>query len=372
MRVIMVSTTFRLPYQVMRCAAAAGAHVYVLGTQAADGLKHSRYCERFIRSARPIAGAFDQALATEINYYCQTFDIEMILPGDISATRSLIALSRLLDRPCFPLPELSAFDLLNDKWQFYRLCRALGIACPESRLFRDVPSLQSAVSRFSTRKIAKPLSMDSGTGCVTLNPRDTFQTWSAIFYKPILVQNFVGGEDVSAGVFCIAGEIRAFVAYRYHHQTHTTFFEQSIFEDISRLARHLELDGVFNFDMRWATDGRIYFLECNPRFFIKLAMSMIAGINFVALGLDSCIAVKAPRQCRPMTIRFPKAILASLHVPWRLSRKDWAALKFALRDPIPYLLQELRLPENVPSSGLSEQGTLLNCAPAAIVHDEAR
>lgn len=364
MRVLMVSTTFRLPYQVMRCAQAAGSSVYVLGTRGAEGLEHSRYCDGFIPSARPITGAFDEALAAEINRCSRMLEIQVILPADISSTRSLIALSHLLDRPCFPMPDLSTFDLLNDKWQFNQLCRTLGIPCPESHLFPDVLGLEAEISRFCTRRIAKPLSMDGGVGCITFEPKDTSKTLSTIFYKPILVQEFVPGDDISAGVFCVSGEISAFIAYRYRHQTHMTFFDESIFADIGRLARHLKLEGVFNFDMRVTKDGRIFFLECNPRFFIKLAMAMIAGVNFVGLGLGDCATVKAPHQCEKTTIRFPKAILASLHSPWSLTRKDWEALKFALRDPIPYLFEEFRLTKNVPTSRrLSERGTLVSCTP---------
>jgi hypothetical protein len=270
------------------------------------------------------------------------------------------------------MPDLSTFDLLNDKWQFTQLCQTLGITCPESRLFADVPSLVPEISRFGTRRIAKPLSMDSGIGCVTFDSKDTSTILSPIFYKPILVQEFIPGEDISAGVFCVSGEVRAFIAYRYHHQTHATFFDESIFTDIGRLAQHLKLEGVFNFDMRRAENGRIFFLECNPRFFIKLAMAMIAGIDFIGLGLDRCAAPREPQHCAQTTIRFPKAIVASLHVPWRLSRKDWAALKFTLRDPIPYFLEEFRRTKKLRISGLSERGTLVSSTPLTVAEEEAR
>ena len=32
-------------------------------------------------------------------------------------------------------------------------------------------------------------------------------------------------------------------------------------------------------------DGAVHYLECNPRFFYKINLSMIAGVNFVAHGL---------------------------------------------------------------------------------------
>jgi predicted ATP-grasp superfamily ATP-dependent carboligase len=314
----------------------------MLGANGAQGIKYSRYCKAFSQTTRLIDGVFDAELAEEINHYVDRFNIDMVLAGDAPSTRSVIAIKDLIHVPCFPTPELAQFDLLNDKWQFGCLCRSLGIEYPSSRIFSNLEELDRAIinSDLSFPQIAKPLSMDGGIGCIVLQPETARKQLAKIFYHPILVQEFIKGEDIGASVFCERGEIKAFIAHRYRRDTYTTFFDDAIYNDINKLMRHLKVDGVFNFDMRLAPDGRIFYLECNPRFFFKIAMSMIAGINFVSLGLPGRGSNGLPKTCGSITVRFPKAILISMHTPWKIGVNSWEALKFVLADPIPYFREE--------------------------------
>jgi len=103
-------------------------------------------------------------------------------------------------------------------------------------------------------------------------------------------------------------------------------------------------DGVYNFDMIAADDGSIYFLECNPRFFYSIDLAMLAGINFVALGLDDNAAPVPHRVPHGTAVRRPEAVLTSPRCWPRLTRRDWAAARYAYSDPIPYLLDLIGWP----------------------------
>jgi predicted ATP-grasp superfamily ATP-dependent carboligase len=345
---LLLSTRFKMPYRVLRCAQNAGACVYVLGTTGAVGLKHSRYCKVFSLTNCPIDGKYDAALAEEINRRVVAFNINWVLAGDAPSTRTLIAIRDLICAPCFPMPDLEQFDLLNNKWRFSELCSSLGIKHPHSRLFSGVDELSREIeaNNISFPAIAKPLNMDSGDGCIKLSSEWARSKITDIFYNPILVQEFIEGEDIVASVYCERGEIRAFVAHRYRRNTYRTFYDDAIFVEIKKLMGHLKVNGVFNFDMRLARDGSVFYLECNPRFFFSIAMSMIAGINFVSLGLSGCGVGASPTKCGPVTVRFPKAILASLFTPWNLNMKSWEAFRFVLSDPIPYFREELRMEDD--------------------------
>jgi hypothetical protein len=72
-------------------------------------------------------------------------------------------------------------------------------------------------------------------------------------------------------------------------------------------------------------------------------MSMLSGINFVALGLPGAAVPPAPVRCGETVVQLPKAMLAALPTPWRLRGRSWNALKFALADPVTYLREELGL-----------------------------
>lgn len=339
-RILMLCTLYKMPYRVMRCAAAAGANVYALGSPASRSLTHSRFCRGFKATDILIDGVAREELLGEINQCVATWEVDIVLAGDAPATRTLIALRDRIHAPCFPMPDLESFDRLNDKWRFYHLCLATGVRTPDTWLFRDATKLRDALDAGSLpRKVmAKPLSQSGGEGCLVVDT-DAKTTLRRIDYSPILVQQFVEGEDIGASIFCKRGVVKAFVAHSFRRDTYRTFADARIRSDIEKLLRMFDVDGVFNFDMRRDPDGHVHYLECNPRFFFKIAMSMLAGINFVELGLEGVPeqAVVVPDR----TVRFPKALMCMLWAIWRIEPESWRALGFTLSDPMPYFREEV-------------------------------
>src|SRR6476620_2529165 len=51
--------------------------------------------------------------------------------------------------------------------------------------------------------------------------------------------------------------------------------------------------GVIGFDLRQRDDGRFVFLECNPRFWYNMELTMLAGANFVRSSRPPTIAVSS-------------------------------------------------------------------------------
>ena len=82
--------------------------------------------------------------------------------------------------------------------------------------------------------------------------------------------------------------------------------------------------------MRRALDGTIYYLECNPRFFYKIDLSMMAGINFVRQGItwtpDAAVRVASG------DVRLPIALVTVLWTPWRITRRDMKMLWYSCND----------------------------------------
>jgi predicted ATP-grasp superfamily ATP-dependent carboligase len=341
-RILMVSALCKLSYRVMRCAAATGGEVYALGAPASRGLTRSRFCQQFKLTEIPIDGTASERLLEEINQCVAAWRIDLVLAGDAPATRAVIALRDRIDAPCFPMPDLESFDLLNDKWKFYHLCVAAGVLTPNTWIFRGRTELRTALDGALPGKvIAKPLSQSGGEGCLILESENVKAKLGRIDYAPILVQQFIEGEDIGASVFCRDGAVKAFVAHSYRRDTYRTFPDARILSEIEKILRPLGVDGVFNFDMRRDADGSVHYLECNPRFFFKIAMSMLAGVNFVARGLDA--APEEPITIGARTVRFPKALMCMLWAPWRIEPESWNALKFTLADPIPYFREEIGL-----------------------------
>jgi len=344
MRVLMVATVFNMPYRVLRCAQASGAEVYVLGNPGARGLRFSRKCKRFVLSSAIIHGDRDEALALEINCLVRELGVSLVMPGDAPSTRALIASRDLIEAPCFPMPSLDQFDLLNNKWAFAQLCEKLGILYPATRLLPDAATLaqEIAAGRLRIPLVAKPLSRSGSGGVVILDGVDDESRLSAINYQPVLVQTLIPGQDIGASVYARAGKIEAFVAHWYRRRVYSTFHNDQIYSDIAKIVSHFGLDGVYNFDMISAPDGTVHYLECNPRFYFKINLSMIAGINFVERGLPGAKpgAASIPDGAQ---VRLPEAVLVAFASLRRYSKRDWAMVAYICSDLVPYLMEALNL-----------------------------
>jgi predicted ATP-grasp superfamily ATP-dependent carboligase len=342
---LVVAAQFSLPYRVLRCLEQAGANVIVLGRGAARGLRTSRCCRRYIGCESQIDGRLNVELVREVNRAISTHSIDLVVAGDPLATRALIEISKVLDAPCFPMPDLEAFDLLNDKWRFTTLCQEMGILCPESRLFANGRQLLDEIDRgaVSLPIIAKPLSEDASRGCVSaIRPGDTKKI-ARITYGPIIVQEFISGLDIGASIFCREGQIISYLVHDYYHGTYRAYSDPAICATLAKIAGRLQLNGIYNFDMRLAASGEVFFLECNPRVFFKCAMSMVAGINFLGLGLSSGRPAAVPSLVGPVAFQFPRNILRVLFTPWKFNRRTWNVVTLLLADPVPYLREILGL-----------------------------
>ncbi len=342
-RVLLVASVFNLPYRVLRCARAAGAEVYVLGDTGARGLRLSRYCQRYIPSACIIHGGRDEALALEINCLVRELGASMVMPGDAPSTRALVACRDLIEAPCFPLPSLEQFDVLNDKWAFAQLCEELGIRYPATQLLPNAATLaqEIAMGRLEPPLVAKPLSRSGNGGVVFIDGVDNERLLNMINYQPVLVQKRISGQHIAASIFARAGKIEAFVANSFRRRVYATFLNEQIHSDIAKIVARLHLDGVYNFDMILRPDGSVYYLECNPRFYFYINLAMIAGVNFVKRGLPGAEPPGAGYLADGVRVRFPEAVLASLD--FRCSKQDRGMAAYIFSDPLPYLMEKLNL-----------------------------
>lgn len=344
--VLLLASRFGMPYRALRAIRAAGARVFVMGTPAAAGLRRSRYCEGFEQTSLPVDGTRNEDLAVAIDEVSKKFGIAVVVAGDAAATRSLIAAKAMLRVPVFPMPELTDFDLLNNKWAFTQMCQNKHVRAPQSWLFATKDELSTFLRgrNDASSYIAKPLSMDSSKGVVRISGAAVDAALLQISYAPILLQEFIDGTDIGTSVFCKAGNIEAFIAHHYHRGRYTPIADaDNIRSDVAALLGPLKTSGIFNFDMRRTADGGIFYLECNPRIFWKISMSALSGVNFIAQGLAAMGLVPAPVQSSALSVAlFPKALLLqAATAPWKLTGSSLRTMRFLYADPLPYFSEML-------------------------------
>lgn len=334
--VLMVSDHFRFAYRILRCFRDAGVNVHVLGGKGSRGLRLSRFCASFRDRTNGYRGDL-RPLIDEVNSIIAESDIDLVVSGEHFMMRPLIEMAPALNAPCFPMPSIEQFDLLNNKWRFTQLCQSLGLTCPRSLLIENASELRSAVEsgEMATPFVAKPLDFDGSRGFLPILRAADLGQLDAIDYYPIIVQDYVDGLDAAASVYCERGEVKAFVAHYRKRATYFTFTSAQIRAGIEKIVGATNGHGVLNFDMRIGADGGVHWLECNPRFFFWMYMARIAGVPFAEFGLPNWPVPSSTTLPPGTNVRFLKATAIDLLRPWRLTSLDFRYLLYLLSDPVP-------------------------------------
>lgn len=346
MNLLLLASGAPIQYRVLRCAAAAGANVHILGDDRAGALARSRHIKSFTRAVCDLGLESAERIIEQLNALVGPLDIDLVLPTEGQTTALLAAIRNRLATSCFPMPTAETFATLDNKASFMRVCAELGVPHPVSWLAtKDELRDRHQRGALSLPCIVKPVSMYGRIGVYRLDQKNASEQIEQIDYEPILVQDFVPGQDLCTSLFCERGNVLAEVAYTRHYGTF--YFTQNpiLSENTRKIARHFAYDGVLAFDSRITPDGkRVEFIECNPRFWFNIDIAMLSGINFVELGLilHTGGRITAPNVSGQRVGNFRRS-LANLTRPWRLNSVDIKSLRYYLSDPAMLVLLEAGL-----------------------------
>ncbi|HEX4193084.1 MAG TPA: hypothetical protein VHY80_08300 [Stellaceae bacterium] len=272
MNILLLGFAFALPYHVMRCAAAAGHQVTVLGNGPAQGLLRSPSCTDLYLSDFDYRSQDYRALVQEIAHLSIAIGFDMVMPSDDVSTRALAAIKEAIPLPTTPLPTLDIFDTLNDKTRFAHFCAEHGIPARDD--------------------------LDHKTLGITA-----------------LCQQ---GQMVAHAV-----EERSARQLRIHEAP-------NLVAPVSRLVEASNFDGILHCDavIDRATD-LFHLTRCRPCFAPSIHPTMIAGLNFADAVINLSHGGLPPQPTLPpTTIKLYPAALRALAMPWRLSRRDWQMLRY--------------------------------------------
>jgi biotin carboxylase len=328
LRVILLATGDALPYRVMRYLADAGLESHVIGTAAgnASRLARSKYCHGFHTVS---AQAFASGEAVNaVNAIARELAVRFVVAGDALSTRFIVWHRDRLEADTFPVPSASLFEALLAKDSFARLCSEHDLPHPRTVTCPNPEDVLEFVSPWRGRPlVVKPTDRDSGAGVWKAEAYDeaTRRRILDLDYRPILVQEFIEGSDLHALLLCDAGRILASVMYQIGRQRFSVVKDDAAFEVLRRTADVLRLKGAMGFDMRRDSGGRIWLIECNPRFtFDGSLVSCLSGYNIVRAFLEpDCLPLQAPAA----DIHY-----ARLLRPWSLLSPDTRHARYLLSD----------------------------------------
>jgi hypothetical protein len=282
---LILASGWRLQYRTLRCAARCFDRIYVLGTKEAYPLARSLSCESF--HFLPFKEGFGSTSVPFINRLCDQLSIDWVIPSDAHTTRFLTENEAMLGPKSYPVPDTAAFDALGDKSTFISLCQKLDVPTPLTEVLSDKQQLLDRLQdgRLKLPLVIKPINMEGSHGVMVLRSGEALGAAGRLDYEPIMAQEYIDGRDLCAFYFCREGTIELEVLY--HHGGH--FIEFIEHQDISQQCRKIieatNYNGVIGFDIRQCDAGDFYFLECNPRFWYNMELTMLAGLNFVEVGV---------------------------------------------------------------------------------------
>jgi biotin carboxylase len=332
-KVLLLCTGSGIAYKVLRCAARDGRTIHVLGDERSRELRASRYCARYLRSRWRIAEENVAGIAAEINEIIAARQIDVVMPGDSESTRVLAAARTIIHARCYPLPDAQVFDRLANKWTFKKLCDELRVPSPASRLLADKRELTGALEiHGGAGWIAKPVNREGSSGFVKFNEKPLRPQIDFIDYEPILVQDFVGVQDLCISLLCHEGRAAASAVYT-HDGLSVQFRRHDALECYAtQIAAHFRYSGVLCFDARLDADGQVSFIECNPRFWNHIDATMLCGLNFVDLGLRTEPSSECVRIPDGTSFRNVIGVRQELARSGRVSGRDVKVLFHWLRD----------------------------------------
>lgn len=243
-----------------------------------------------------------------------------------------------------PLEHLSR---LHDKLAFQQWLSELGLPHPVTL---PADSSQARAYLASHDAIIKPRLSSAGNGLRRLQPGDLDRPGEAV--EPMLLQQFLPGDELSSFSVVDAGRVIGTVVYRglIISGTVSVCFERlpdppaEITEWIAAFAGAINHSGFISFDFRQDARGRYLPMECNPR--------TTSGVHFVepqSLGqaiTDPANAVELRLRPEKRLQMFYPALTETQATALRGG--DWRALTSALfscrdctwqrNDPLPFAL----------------------------------
>jgi predicted ATP-grasp superfamily ATP-dependent carboligase len=346
----------RFALKVLRCLAQVpGLRVSALSREPGAPIRFSRHLSRFVTHT---TDKFDEGRLDATLQALKKVKADVVLPVD-QATSRLVATYREEFASVAALPPIApphVIDRAGDKWLLTEILRRENIPHPATVLVRPVQlNPKDYLERLSYPVLVKPRNSAGGVGIVfftnqaELEPFLRNQEHSADF----IIQEFIRGYDLSCSVLCRNGEILAYTIQRGVIPSSTRFYppagiefvyQEQVINSIERLMRALNWSGVANIDLRYdENDKQAKILELNPRYWLSLLGSLVAGVNFPYLAYLASLGIDFSRpEYRFVPFTYSSRLFGTLLKKYMTANQTVSGIRntsliFTLKDPLPDL-----------------------------------
>jgi predicted ATP-grasp superfamily ATP-dependent carboligase len=360
LKVVLLCHYGRTGYNILRSLNRMGAKTFLIHDHRSQSLRFSRGC-KVVHATKHIGQADPERVVALINGLHQSEGIDSVIASDVESLTFLTQIKHRLLAPLFPIAELDSLVALDNKWDFYKLCEATGVASPKTLSFQTkqdiVPELVERELGFPV--IVKPAAGYGQRGVKIIGGNAALQAFLAgdeYDYGRLIVQEYIDGHDWSLSVFARDGVVEHWTAWQCPDQLDKAcgvrrfmFTEFRGHDDLLDMGRKIvaaaKFSGVANFDARLdSRTNQMKMFECNPRFFNRMLAARLCGLDFVRAGLPV-------RSTQPFALDngcfYPWHEVLTARGAWRLVTGNWELRPLArdigemLLDPLPPIMRKL-------------------------------
>jgi predicted ATP-grasp superfamily ATP-dependent carboligase len=295
------------------CLREAGYRACALGNPSANALlRFSPLVEKFfdIPPADGYALRSPEILAL-ISSAVKQEKIDIIVPSGFESLKFISQYQDELRRvaPIMPVPTLESISLLGNKQSFALFCVKNDIPHPKTILLEDPAQILKDDFPVVFPVMTKPRELDSGKGIYRFDDKTSLFKYvttpraDAVNALPLLLQEFLEGDDIDFNGFCRDGVVVAWTIQ------HITWFKavrwlqfvrnDEVLRIGKRIAEVTRYSGPIHLDLRFdARDNSVKTIEVNPRFWASMVASTSDGVNFGDAAIRS--AFDGAYSARPL------------------------------------------------------------------------
>lgn len=319
----------------------------------------------------------DSIWISNINKELTKYKIDVLLPVFNKGIMSLNTNKNLLSNESVlvALPPLSSLNTALNKKFLSEHMKERSINGPKSISIKPEELDNIDKVNFKFPCLIKPtVDTGGGIGIQKINSKEEL-----IHYiknknpvNSIFLQEYINGFDLGCNVLCSKGEILAATIQKgnlynnipYSPQIGLEFIkEEKVLELAQKLMKSLNWSGVANIDMIYDQEKELaHILEINPRYWLTIDASAIAGVNFPylyclnALGINFEIPAYKELQYLNLkglvqSIRKSPLLLFNFKFIWNNT-----PFKFAMKDPIPMIYHFIWRTKNILLRKIGKQG----------------
>lgn len=358
---VVAGTSIQLVRQILLALKLQGKSVgHVIGGEETAELRWTMLCEdnhviNFDRADRP---SDDRVFIKLVNDYARRLPNLILIPADVEGAKMIARTRHALPVRITPVAPPALLDVLNDKWQFFRLCTLHGLRVPKTVYLGDKSGIgfDRLAAELGLPMIIKPTDQAGSAGVQLVRDEQDFERLirqnPSYQFDRLIAQQYIDGVDLCFNLLAVDGQLHAHSLQRRDRNI-VSFLSIPELEAMgSKLADVTRYSGAMCIDARWESGtGQVYLIESNPRFWASLNASAWCGLNFVtqaallAAGADAGLQILSAGRfnerhpllrptawLRMLAVsgpkgRFLRSCLTDLPMLWRVLKAQWQQVR---------------------------------------------